>query len=146
MAKDKVDRITAQEIIEKTDQSRAGYVRAIYGKQLKDTENYDLIFNTGIQSYEQVTENIVEVLKEWGQRATSESRERLNNRALAAKVKAKLYTHPEVFVPALEIFHDGSGVVLKGLVHGPKEYHLIEEIVHKIADPHPIRNELHYRK
>jgi YjbE family integral membrane protein len=146
MVKDKVDRLTAEEIIEKTDQSRAGYVKGIYGKQLKDTENYDLVFNTGIQSYEQVTANIVEVLKEWGQRATPESWERLNNMALAAKIKAGLYTHPEVFIPTLEIFHDGSAIVLKGLVHGPKEYRLVEEIVHNIADPHPIRNELHYRK
>ncbi len=40
----------------------------------------------------------------------------------------------------------GQSIVLKGMVHSPKEFHLVEEMVHKIADPYPIRNELHYRK
>lgn len=46
----------------------------------------------------------------------------------------------------LEVFHDGRSIVLKGLVHSLKEFHLVEEIVHKIADPHPIHNELHHRE
>jgi YjbE family integral membrane protein len=145
MAAEKMDRITAQGIIEKTDKSRAGYVQAIYGKQLKDTENYDLIFNTAIQSYEQVTDNIVEVLKEWGQRATPESRDLVINRAIAARVKARLYTHPEIFIPRLKIFHDGSSIVLKGLVRDPKEFRFVEEIAREAAGDCPVKNALSYR-
>lgn len=146
MESDKVDRDTAERIIEKIDKSRSGYVQAIYGKDLKDSEHYDLIYNTGIQSYDQVTQNLVEVLKEWDQRATPESWQLLKNRALVAKIKARLFTHPEIFIPTLEIFHDGQAIVLRGVVHTPKESHLVEELLHSIADPHSIRNELHYRK
>lgn len=39
-----------------------------------------------------------------------------------------------------------KAVILRGVVHNPKEYHLIEEIARKIAAPHAVRNELHYRK
>lgn len=145
MLHDHVDRKSAEELIEKTDKSRAGYILAIYGKQFKDIENYDLFFNTGIQTYEQVTQNLVEVLKGWDQRATAEGRQRLNNRALTAKVKARLYTSPELFIPSLEIFHDGSAIVLKGLIHDPKEYHLIEEVAREESGGYPLRNELHYR-
>lgn len=146
MARDRVDRKTAGELIEKSDKSRSGYVRAIYGKHLKVSENYDLVFNTGIQSYEQVTRNLVEVLKEWDQRATPESWQLLKDRAVVARVKARVYTHPEIFVPTLEIFHDRQAIILKGVVHSAKESNLVEEIAHSIADPHPIRNELHFRK
>jgi len=145
MLNEQVDRKIAEEFIEKTDKSRAGYVLAIYGKQLKDIENYDLFFNTEIQTYAQVTQNLVEVLKGWDQRATAESRQQLNHRALAAKVKARLYTHPELFIPSLEIFHDGSAIVLKGLIHDPKEYHLVEEIAREESGGYPLRNKLHYR-
>jgi cytidylate kinase len=146
MLKDKVDRKTAEGILEKIDKSRAGYVQVIYGKDLKDIENYDLFFNTGIQAYEQVAQNLVEILKDWDQRATPEVRQRLKDLALAAKIKARILTHPEVVIYTLEVSYDGESIVLKGVIHSPKEYHLVEEMVHKIADPHPIRNELHYRK
>jgi cytidylate kinase len=146
MRQNQEDRKTAEAFIEKTDQSRSGYVQAIYGKQLKDSENYDLIYNTGIQSYEQVTANLVEILEKWDQRATPEGRRQLEDRALAARVKARILTHPEVFIPTLEVFLDGPEIVIRGVVHTPKEYQLIREIIHQTADPHPLRNELHYRK
>jgi cytidylate kinase len=139
-------RKTALAFIEKTDKSRSGYIQAIYGKQLRDSENYDLIYNTGIQTYDQVARNLVEVLKEWDQRATPESRRQFNERALAAEAKARILIHPEVFVPTLEVFSDGKEIVIRGVVHSPKENQIIREIVHQAVDPHPIRYELHYRK
>jgi YjbE family integral membrane protein len=145
MLRNKVDRETAEELIERTDKSRAGYVQAIYGKPLKDTENYDLVFNTGIQTYEQITQELLDTLKQWEQRITPEGLQRLKDRALAAKVKAQILTHPGLFIHSLEVFHDGVSIVLKGLVHSPKDYQLVEEIAHKIADPHSILNGLKYR-
>jgi hypothetical protein len=65
---------------------------------------------------------------------------------LAAKIKARIFTHPKVFIPALEISHDGKAVVLRGGVHTPREYYLEVGLVHALADPHPIRNEWYYRK
>jgi cytidylate kinase len=146
MRKDEVDRQTAEWLIKKMDKERAGYIQTIYGKHWENQENYDLLIDTGVQTYEQVTQQLVEALKEWDKRVTPEGLQRLRNRALAARVKAQIFTHPGIFVPTLEIFHDGQTIVLKGVVHSPKEFHLVEEMVHKIADPHPIRNELHYRK
>ena len=146
MLNNEIDLETAERLIEKTDQSRAGYLQVIYGKHWEDRKCYDLMFNTGIQTCEQVTQELMGALKQWDQRATPEGRQRLENLALTARVKARIFTHPEVFIPTLEVFHDGQSIVLKGVVHTPKEYHLVEEMVHKMADPHPVRNELHYRK
>ncbi len=144
--KDGVDRQTAEWMVKKIDKERAGYIQANYRKHWEDQENYDLLINTGMQTYEQVTQELVEVLKEWDKHATPEGWQRLRNRALAAKVKAQILTQLEVFIPTLEIFHDGQAIVLKGMVHSPKAYRLVVEMAHKMADPHPIRNEFHYRK
>jgi cytidylate kinase len=145
MLQDDVDRKTAEELVERTDKSRAGYIQTIYGKHLQDIENYDLFFNTGIQTYEQVTRNLVEILKGWDQRATPESRQRLEDLALTAKIKARILIHPEILIPTLEILRDGPSIVLKGVVHSPKEYHLVEEIAREESGDYPLRNELHYR-
>lgn len=145
MLADNVDRRTAELTIEQTDKSRSGYIHTLYRRQLQDMENYDLLFNTSIQTYEQVTQNLVEILSAWDQRGTPESRKKLTDRALAAKLKAQIFTHPEVFIPTLEVFHDGRQIVLKGVIHTPREKAIVEEMVHAIAGSHPVRNELHYR-
>ncbi|MBI5603350.1 MAG: cytidylate kinase-like family protein [Deltaproteobacteria bacterium] len=146
MVTDDVDRETAEWLIQKTDRTRAGYIQAVFGKQWEAREHYDFVFDTGVETYEEVTRKLVEALKEWEQRVTPEGLEQLKNLALTAKIKARVFTHPGIFIPTLKIFHDGQAVVLTGVVHSPKEYHLVDEMVHKMADPHPIRNELHYRK
>lgn len=144
--KDETARETAELLIAQTDQARGGYVRAIYKKNWEDPEHYDLVLDTADYPIDQSTRKITEALKEWDQRATSEGRKKLEDLALTAEVKARIITHPEVFIPTLEVTHDGKSLVLKGVVHTPKEFHLVEELIHKLADPHPVRNELHYRK
>lgn len=144
--KNEMDRETADWLIKKTDHQRAGYARAIYGKNWEDAKHYDLIFDTGIKTMDQVTEELVKALEERDQRATEEGRRLLQGRALTAKVKAQIRTYPGIFIPTLDIFFDGQAIVVKGVVHGPRDYHLVDEIIHKIADPHPIKNKLHYRK
>jgi cytidylate kinase len=146
MSKDHLDRKTAELVTEKTDRARACYVHANYGKEWEKIEYYDMVFNTGVQSYEQVARILIETLAEKDRQATPAGRQELANRALAAKVKAQIITDPRFLVPTLEVFHEEDAIILRGVVHNPKEYHLIEEIARKIADPHAIRNELHYRK
>ena len=145
MREKEMDRRTALWLIEKTDRTRAGYVQSVYGINWEDPKYYDRVFDTGIQSYKEVTGILVEALKDRDREATPEARQRLKDLALTAQVKSQLFTHPKVFVPTLEIYHDGRAVVLQGVVHSPREYHLVEEIARQAADPHPLRNELHYR-
>jgi cytidylate kinase len=146
MQKDDMDRETAAWLIKKTDRTRAGYVQANYGKHWDDKSYYDLVLDTGLQTYEQVTDRLVQALKKKDEEAAPEGRQRLENKALAARIKARIFTHPGLFLPALEIFHDGEAVVLRGVVHRPGEYHLVEDLARQMAGPCPVRNALHYRK
>jgi cytidylate kinase len=140
-----VDQETAASLIEKTDRSRAGYIQSIYGKQWDDKRYFDLTFDTGLQSIEEVTQVIAKALQEWDRRATPEGHQKLRNLALAARVKAHIFIKIKLSLPTLEIFHDGQAIVLRGVVHSPKESHLVQKLAATIAGPHPIRNELHYR-
>jgi YjbE family integral membrane protein len=146
MEEDKVDRLTAERVLTDIDKSRFGYVQAIYGKNYKDVKHYDLIFNTAIQSYEKATKEIVETLEEFNQRVTPEGLQQLKDRALAAKIKALISIHPDIFIPTLAVTHDGRAVVLEGKVHGPKEYRLVEEIARETAGSCPVTNQLVFRR
>jgi cytidylate kinase len=145
MRENELDRRTALWLLEKTDRTRAGYIQSVYGKHWEDPKYYDRVFDTGVQSFEEVTRILVEALAERDREATPEARQRLKDLALTARVKSQLFTNPKIFVPTLELVHDGRAVVLQGVVHNPKEYHLVEEIARQAAGPHPLRNELHYR-
>ncbi|MDO8785079.1 MAG: cytidylate kinase family protein, partial [Syntrophales bacterium] len=146
MSKDQLDRKTAELVVEKTDHARACYAHTNYGREWEKTEYYDMVFNTEEQSHEQIVKILIETLAEKDQQATAVGRQELANRALAAKVKAKIVTNPKFLVPTLEVSHEGETIILRGVVHNPKEYHLIEAIAQEIAAPHAVRNELHYRK
>ncbi len=88
----------------------------------------------------------MEILKDRNCLETPESRSRLEKKAAAAKVKARILTHPEIFIPTLKVFYDDRAIVIQGVVHNPKEYKLIREIIHATVDPHPVRDELRYRQ
>jgi cytidylate kinase len=145
MRENDMDRRTALWLIERTDRTRAGYIQSVYGKHREDPKYYDRIFDTGIQSYEEVTGILVEALKDRDREATPEARQRLKDLALTARVKSQLFANPKIFVPTLEIVHDGRAVVLQGVVHNPKEYHLVEAFAREAVGSYPLRNELHYR-
>ena len=145
MEQDKVNRQTAEKVLTDIDKSRAGYVRAIYGKNYKDVQHYDLVFNTGMQSYEKATREIIETLENFIHRITPEGLKKLKDRALAAKIKALISIHPDLFIPTLSVTHSGQAIILEGKVHGPKEYRLAEEIARETAGSHSLKNKLVFR-
>jgi len=67
-------------------------------------------------------------------------------RAEAARVRASLLANPKFFIPTLDVYHEGEGIVMRGVVHSPKEHKAVEEEAKRLAKDVPIRCELHYRK
>jgi cytidylate kinase len=143
--KNETARQTAESLVKKTDQDRAGYIRSIYKASWEDPQHYDLVINTAEYSIDQSCDRLVSALNEWERRATAEGRKKLADLALTARVKAHVLTHPKVFLPTLDIFHDGTSIVITGVVHSPKEQRLVEDLVRNMAGDYPVRNELRYR-
>jgi cytidylate kinase len=146
MKREGVDRETARWLCEKTDSERAGFIHAIYGKRWDDPAEYDRVFDAGTQMIDEIVESVKDVLTGKDRLATEEARTLLKMRAAAAKVKAGIATNPHFFIPTLDVYYDGSTIVLRGVTHSPKEHKRIEEAAEGLAAGLPVRCELHYRK
>jgi cytidylate kinase len=146
MLKEYVDRKTAEWLIEKVDRGRAGYVKTNYRKNWYDFKYYDMVFNTGSQSYEEIVKILVNALHERDTRATPYAKDLLLGRALAARIKAMVAMDQRLLVPTLKVFYDGKAIVLQGVVRKLNDSRHIEEVACNIAEAKPVRNELHLRK
>ncbi|HRT71584.1 MAG TPA: cytidylate kinase family protein [Syntrophales bacterium] len=142
IAKDGVDRKTAERLIQRIDRARAGYIRAHFGKEWHDVEHYDVVFNTEKQPFEEIADLLVEMLEKCDRSATVEGMNLLSGRALAAQIKAAICTNPKVVIPTLNVFFDGREVVLRGIVHKENQYRLVEGIVRDLDGNLPVRNEI----
>jgi cytidylate kinase len=135
----------ARREIARIDKSRADYVNKNYGHDWEDVANYDMVFNSGSDSYEDIAKILIATLKDRDKHKTRQALNLLAGRAEAARIKAAVSTDTRLNVPTLEVVFDGTSVLMKGVIHNPKEHHLIEEIISKITVSHPIINEMHYR-
>ncbi len=136
---------TAGRLVEFSDHERSCYIHTVYRRNWTDPDDYDLVFDTGRLGHEEVVRMILDEIPARDGQADGESRERLSRLALAAKVKAEISTDLRFFVPTLEVVHDGTVIVVRGVVHSVKEHKMVEDIARLAAAPVKIRCELHYR-
>lgn len=145
MDRDSVNRETARWMIEKIDAERSGFVFSIYGKHWDDPADYDYTLNTGFKSLEEITQAIVGLLQEREKLCDEAVIRSLTLRAEAARIRAGLLTNPKLFLPTLDVHFDGRQIVLRGIIHNPREHKRVEEEAKKLAGDAPIRCDLHYR-
>ncbi|OGW20274.1 MAG: hypothetical protein A2Z82_11975 [Nitrospirae bacterium GWA2_46_11] len=143
--RESLDRDTARRLIEKADNERACFVRLIYGRQWDAPEEYDMLLDSGTKTIEELTDMIKQALPDRDRFKTEETRKKLMLRALAARIKAELLTDPSLLIPTLEVIDAGKEIILKGVVHNPKEHRRIEEKAKELAGDVSTKCELHYR-
>lgn len=143
--RDSVDQGMARWLMEKVDNGRACFIRALYGKEVSDPAEYDFTFDTGKMTIEEVTAAVIELLRERDQRKTEESQKTLLMRAEAVRIKAAILTNPAFLLPTLDVEYDGGRLVLRGVIHNPKEHARVEDFARKLAGELPFKCELHYR-
>jgi cytidylate kinase len=142
---DGIDEKTARREIARIDKTRAEYVRKNYGRNWEETAHYDMVFNSGTETYEEIAKVIIAALHEKDAHKTAESVDLLTGRADAARIKAVLATESRLNVPTLEVVFDGKSVILKGVIHTIQEHRLVEEIASSVSVSHPVVNTMHYR-
>jgi len=145
MIRESVDRETAIWLKEKTDRDRNCFTYSLYGKRWDNPEEYDDVINTAEQSIDDIVAGTKEILHQMDQQQNESVRKEVKMRAAAAKVKAGLLTDQSIFIPTLEIFYDGTSIVVKGIIHNPKEQKKIETKAVSLAGNYPLRCDLHYR-
>lgn len=145
MKEENMSQETARWFIEKVDKEMARTVQLIYGKSWNDPAEYDLHFDLGAIAEEEVIRQIKEALKEKVKLRTESAHKTLRLRAMAAKVKSAIATNPNLLVPTLEVEPTAEGIVLRGIIHNPREQKQIEEIAKKLAKDMPVKYDLLFR-
>jgi cytidylate kinase len=145
MIRESLSREAAQRLITKVDGDRACYVKANYGGDWAEEDIYDLTLNTGSLAYEQVAEMLAEALEDKDRRATPEAREALGDMALAHRLKARVATDPRVLIPTLEVGFEEGIITVAGIIHTPRELHLVQEMVKEVCGDRQVRLDLHHR-
>lgn len=145
MHKEDISRETARWLIEKADSEMSRAVHLIYGKNWDNPAEYDMRFDMSVQTAEEVLTIVKEALSEKEKYNTEEAKSVLRLRVIAAKVKAGIVTNPSFLIPTLDVETTEGSLVLRGIIHNPKEQIRIEEEAKKLAEGVPIKCELHYR-
>jgi cytidylate kinase len=145
MKEDGVGEKTAHREIARIDKSRADYIGTNYGKDWEDVANYDMVFNSGTETYEEIAAMIIAALAERDKLKTPEAVDLLSGRADAARIRAAIATDTRINVPTLEVVFDGTSVLLKGIVHSAREHQQVEEIAGRVEVSHPVVTTMHYR-
>lgn len=145
MIRESVDYDTARWLIERTDHERSQFIRALFGEDWGDPEEFDTVFNTGMQPIDEIAHAVCETLRHRDTLKTEDVQKELMLHAQAAKLEAGLFTYPYLFVNTLEVAVERGTLVLRGIVRDPKQKRRVEEIAAKMAGDSPIEFSLHYR-
>ncbi len=145
--RDSVDRDTAHWLAEKIDKERACMIQTMYGKHWDDPKKYDISFDTGILTINEIARTVKDALIERDKFKTKEAQETLYLMAKASDIKAGILTDPGLFIPTLDVHYDtkGKSIVLRGVTHNPEEHKKIEDAAKKLAGDVSLKCELHYR-
>jgi cytidylate kinase len=150
MEREGVNNENARWLIEKADHEMAGAIYLIYGRDWDNPAEYEMVFDTGIQTPDEIITTIKNGLLEKEKFNTEKASKILQLRALAAKIKAEITTDPRYSISVLDVDPKEEGLIEKGLIlrgttHNQKDIKLIEEIAKKLAGDVPIECELQYR-
>ena len=150
MEKEGVNSENAKWLIEKADHEIARAIYLIYGRDWDNPAEYEMVFNTGIQSTDEIIATIKNALLEKEKFNTEKGRMILRLRALALKIKAEISTNPRYSISVLDVDpkEEGmieKGIIIRGIVHNQDDIKEIEESAKRLAGDIPIECELQYR-
>jgi len=137
-------------LIEKADKEMAGAVYLIYGSAWDDPEQYDFVFDTSTQTYDEIVDIVKEELEKRDKLYTEKAGKVLQLKALAAKIRAEIAINPDLSVSTIEVGLKEEGLVkygliAEGVVHNLDDKKKIEEIVRKLSGDVPVELEFQYR-
>jgi cytidylate kinase len=144
-SRESINTDNARLLIERTDQERAGFIKAVYGKDLNDPEFYDAFYDTHYRSLEEIADEIKEIVLSKDKLKTEVSREILHKRAVAAKIKAKIVTDPALYIPVFDVEATSEGLKLRGVIRNPDQYERIVNAARELAGDLPVKIELSHR-
>jgi cytidylate kinase len=145
MVLESLSRDAAERLINQVDGDRACFIKSNYGVDWDEDRWYDMTLNTSGLTYDRVVDILAEALPEKDRLATDEARATLAGMALAYRLKARVATEPRLLVPTLEVSFQQGTIVVAGIIHNPKELHIVKDIAQEVCADLPVRLDLHHR-
>jgi cytidylate kinase len=113
-----IDEAAARKILKDSDQERSTYINRAYHRQWANPDDYDMTLNSGSMDFDELVALIVSDIPARDRLFTEEKLRRLE---LASRVKAVIITRFSTFISTLEVHHDGTAIVLRGVCQLTKE-------------------------
>jgi len=107
--------------IEKSDEAHAAAMQTRFRVKWGDPLLYDLTLNTERVTIESCVEQVIALMRRPEFRETPESRAKLDNLALEAKVRSAFQAHPETEEVGVTVVADAGKVTLHGMVDTEQE-------------------------
>ena len=141
-----IEEAAARNLLKHRDQERSTYINRAYHRDWADPDDYDMTLNSGHMGFDEMVALIVDEIPARDKLFTPENEEILRRLELAARVKADILTLFPMFIPTLEVHHDGTAIVLRGVCLFTKEQtrELMETAI-RSAGATKVRSELHPR-
>lgn len=136
--RDNVNADKARLILKKDDEERYRWSQRLYGIDTRDPSLYDMLLHIDRLTVDDAVDIILHTIKKPCFNTTDESRQMMNNLALAAKIEAELINE----FPSVKISADNGNIIvsLKGNFEKNEEITLqIEETVKKMKGVETIR-------
>jgi cytidylate kinase len=141
-----IDEEGARKMLMHSDHERSIFLKRAYHKEWANPDDYDMTLNSGHMGFDELITLIVDEIPARDRLFTPEAEEILRRLELAARVKADIITRFSMFIPTLEVHHDGSAIVLRGVCLFTKEkMHELMETAIRSAGSTRVRSELHPR-
>jgi len=102
--------------IEKVDEDRRKWVQFLYGVDWRDPSLYDLVLNLEHMTMEEACRVISSLVTDRRFEFTPQCQQKMDDLALASRVRADLATHPSTFDLTLEVVAQNGAIAIKGKV------------------------------
>jgi len=110
-----IDEAAARKILKHRDHERSFYISRAYHRNWDNPDDYDMTLNSGRMGFDELVALIVNEIPARDKYFTPETEEKLHHLELASRVKAELVTRFSMFINTLEVHHDGTSIVLRGV-------------------------------
>jgi len=139
-----IDEAAARNILKRSDHERSGYINKAYHRQWANPDDYDMTLNSGRMGFDELVALIVSEIPAKEMLFTPESEEKVRRLELTSRVKAEIVTRSSRFINTLEVYHDGTVLVLRGvcLLTKEKAQELMETAM-RSAGSTEVRSELY---
>ena len=139
-----IDESAARKILQRSDHERSSYIHKAYHREWANPDDYDMTLNSGRMGFDELVALIVGGIPARDASHTPENEEKLRRLELASRIKAEIFTRFPMFIRTLDVHHDGTAIVLRGVCQLTEEKSReLMETAMRSAGAVAIRNELY---